>query len=542
MFAAVVGVTARWLWFSSSSGESTFRTSSVAVLPLRNLSEDPESSDYLAEGITQAVTTKLVQAGLRVTPHETARRLRERDEAPQQIGGALNVDAVLEGAVQLAGDRIRTTLSLVDAQSGLIVWAEEFDDSYDDVFALQTRIATGVAASLSRELTVDEAATLETPEARSVEAYDAYLQGAHLMQEETRESTDVALQYFTRAVELDPTLVDAHVGIGAVHFSRYVSGWGGSPQNLDLAETSFHAALRLNPASMRARRGLILLYFRKGLSEACLLQGQEARRLGAPRDIETLMVQADAYVSAGLEAEAIPFQRQVMALDPLNAWAPAYFTVAAPAVGEFRQVLDVSGEVLRTFGQDVMVLTERGFAHHKLGDADRAQAEYARALDQGLRAGSLGDLRAAFFSGALYAQTGEREQAEAIWSEALERVDLALEQDPDNVGMRLQLASLYGFLGQRERFRVEENRALDGIAFSPWEIFFAAGAHAVLGETERALELLNRHVELGGLGSRWEVNLSVLAPSFVESAAFGEFRRAHDALRQRLRTRYVPAD
>ena len=91
---------------------------SVAVLPFKNVSDDPLESDYLAEGITRAVITKLTQAGLQVTPWETARRYGDRIPPVERIARELNAGAVLMGTIELVEDRIVTTLSLVDAKTG----------------------------------------------------------------------------------------------------------------------------------------------------------------------------------------------------------------------------------------------------------------------------------------------------------------------------------------------------------------------------------------------------------------------------------------
>ena len=116
-FAVAALVAALAFWPDRPFGPSTEGPPSVAVLPLTNISDEPLESDYLADGISQAVTTKLTQVGLRVTPWETSRRYRDSNYGADTIARELNVDAVLVGTFQIAGDQILTNLSLVDAQS-----------------------------------------------------------------------------------------------------------------------------------------------------------------------------------------------------------------------------------------------------------------------------------------------------------------------------------------------------------------------------------------------------------------------------------------
>lgn len=163
------------------------------------------------------------------------------------------MDTVLVGTFELRGDRVLTTLSLVEADSGLVSWADEFEEPYEDLFGVQRRIAASVAASLELELSGEQEVVLARPESTSVAAYDAYLQGGHLLLEGDAESADVAFLYFTRALELDPRLADAHVGLEGVYHQRFVHGWGGGVGNLARAEGSFEAALALDPGSRLSR-------------------------------------------------------------------------------------------------------------------------------------------------------------------------------------------------------------------------------------------------------------------------------------------------
>ena len=337
-FAVAALVAALAFWPDRSFGPSTEGPPSVAVLPLTNISDDPLESDYLADGISQAVATKLTQVGLRVTPWETSRRYRDSNYGADTIARELNVDAVLVGTFQIAGDEILTNLSLVDAESGFQSWADIIVEPHDDIFRMQLRIATGVAVSLKQALTGEEEEALAVPESRSVDAYDFYLQGAHVMQEGEQEATDVAFQYFRRAVELDPSLAEAHVGLGAVYASRYWFGWGGGLTNLDQAAASYEKAIQLNPASMRAQRGLIMVHFYRGGSEAALAQGQLAGRSDRPDDVETLLARAVAYHYGGLTDRALPLYRRIIEIDPLNQTAHWHLVIAAFFVGAFEEL------------------------------------------------------------------------------------------------------------------------------------------------------------------------------------------------------------
>jgi TolB-like protein len=527
--AAVAVLGALWFWWRAPSPPTTSPEGppSVAVLPLMNISEDPEESDYLAEGISQAVTTKLTQVGLRVTPWDTARRYRDTGRPAEVVAKELNVDAVLIGTFQVAGDQILTNVSLVEAESGFQSWADIIVEPYEDIFRMQLRLATGVAESLKKELTGEEAETLATPESRSVDAYDFYLQGSYLMQEGDQESNAVAAEYFARALELDPDLAEAHVGLGAVHWLRHWAGTGGL-ESLDQAEASFDAALELNPAFLRARRGLAEVYFLRGDSEACLIQGREAARLGRQNDVEILLARAEAYWSGGLDERSLPLFRRVMELDPLNEGAYHHFVLAS-WVEEPQQAADVYDAYVRRFGESRFLPPWVGTAHYFLGNYDEARELYNKALT----VEGNDPPWAQFFAGLFFDEMGERERAEEVWYRGIEVTKLALDDYPGHVGMRLFLAIFLGLVGERDSFLVEEERALEIADVNAFELPALAAVHAKLGESERAVELLRRSLRSGRVDG---IALAVLKIAGVrlDSPPYDQFLKEYKAERKRL--------
>ncbi len=533
-------------WARSEPGRAPDRARlSVAVLPLSNLSVDARESDYLADGITRSVITRLTQAGLRVTPWESVMRLRQNRGPSEQVARDLSVEAVLVGTFQLRDDRILTTLSLIE-EDGFQSWADEFEERYEDLFTVQRRIAEGAAASLKRELTGEEEIALAASESGSVEAYDVYLQGAHLMQEGDRESTDVAFQYFTRAVELDPDLAEAHVGLGAVYTARWVSAWGGSEVNLDLAESSYSAALRADPSSIGARRGLAHVSYAVGQSEASLLQGQEAARVGRPDDIESLLARAESFMLAGLGNVALPLFQHIITLDPLNEPSYWYATFSAILSDDFEAAIELGNEYLLRFGDDAMVHTNLAMAYFLRDDRERATQHFdqATALQGPASAenpsyASLYAVRALTVAGGFYDRIGRRDRAEAMWRRGIGLVRQSLQIDPENRPFRLYLAALHAFLGQRDEFEVERDRLSTGGSTSEPEVIILVGGIAAMGDIERASELLLSSLRAGRVPF-WKAYLPFLAPTLLDAPSFEVFRQEYEAVTERLRARYAP--
>ncbi|HXV60342.1 MAG TPA: hypothetical protein VEK15_06575, partial [Vicinamibacteria bacterium] len=461
------------------------------------------------------------------------------------IARELNTDTVLVGTFHLAGDRILTSLSLVDAKSGLLSWAEEFEAPFEDIFHMQREIAVRAATSLKRSLTGEEEAALITPESRSVDAYDLYLQGAHLTQEGTREATDIAFGYFNQALELDRSLAEAHVGLGVVNYNRYYYGWGGGLDSLDRAEASFRKALELSPTSMRARRGLINVHYQRGHLEACLMEGREAVRLGNPHDVETLLTQATAYQLGGLAEEGAALFREVLEIDPVNQEAQ-WRLVTSTWLGERELIVEAGRSYLRRFGDDPEIHMFVAFAHHLLGHTERARGHYEQAVGLPARGDSTAEATAEpaalFFGGLLYEQLGEPDRATELWQLGVDIYRPRLEESPDNRRFGLILAGFYGLLGDRGSMRAIEERTLGGADWISWEVHWLALVHALRGEPDLAIELLHRALKLGLVDSSrvpaWEVYFRVADVPMPENEAFTRFVGEYRAEARRLRETY----
>ena len=545
--AVLTAVVAVGIWWNNAPAVPVANPAplSVAVAPLANVSGDPDS-DYLANGIAQAVTTRLHRAGLRVIPFETVVRFPNTGD-PTELARALNVDAVLTSSLQSDGDRLLVTVSLVEGESGFTLWTDEFEETFDNLFDVQTRIAQGVAARLGQELTGEAQATLALAESSSVDAYDLYLQGAELVMDGDQESTEIGYQLFSRAVEIDPDLGDAHVGLGAVFSERFWSGWGGGAGNLALAEASFERALQLNAKNMRARRGLMHLQFYRGHSEEGLRLAQEVTRLGSD-DIETLLATSEAYTLHGLPYVAAPLLRQVLALDPGNENAAWLGLLRIFYSEQFDEGASLADAYVRQFGDNPYVNAMGGYAYLRLGDIDGARQRYDRAAEQWdgwsaeLGLATAINMDALASAGVFYDRHGQPDRAQALWRKGLELTQAALENDPDSIGLHLFLASFHGYLGERALFQSEEADALATLVdanINPYGLLYLVGAHAHLGNTERALDILRRQLRDGRLPALGYVG--TVAPTLLDTSEFTDFRREYEAERQRLRDRYASA-
>lgn len=198
---------------------------SIAVLPFDNMSGDPEQ-EYFADGITEDLTTDLSRiSGLFVIARNSSFSYKGRNADVRTVSHELGVRYVLEGSVRRSGDQIRINAQLADGSSGVQLWAERFDGTLADVFALQDHVNRSIVAALEIKLTLDDKQVLEQVETNSPEAYDLLLLGLEQVHLQTRESNIEARELFKRAATVDPGYARAYANISMTHGFDVLSNW-----------------------------------------------------------------------------------------------------------------------------------------------------------------------------------------------------------------------------------------------------------------------------------------------------------------------------
>jgi TolB-like protein/tRNA A-37 threonylcarbamoyl transferase component Bud32 len=187
---------------------------SIAVLPLDNYSGDP-SQDYFAEGMTDELTADLATISqLRVISRGSVMQFKGEHRPPTpEIAKTLNVDAVLEGSVLRAGDKVRITAQLIDARADKHLWAKSFERNSRDVLALQDELASAIASEINVQLTPSEQSRLASAPSLDPEAHDAYLRGRYFFNRPSDENLKKAIEQFEVAVKLNPNFAPAFSGL-----------------------------------------------------------------------------------------------------------------------------------------------------------------------------------------------------------------------------------------------------------------------------------------------------------------------------------------
>ena len=352
---------------------------SIAVLPFMNMSGDAEQ-EYFSDGITEDLITDLSKiSALFVIARNSSFAYKGRSVKVQEIGRDLGVRFVLEGSIRKAGNRVRITAQLIDADSGGHVWAERFDRDLTDIFATQDEVVENIVGALAVKLTQNEAQRLRRHATANVEAYETWLRARELLGGSTRDSVLQAKAMHRRAIEIDPNFAAPHAGVALAALAEYVSGWAADPaQALDETERWARRAVELNdqePVSHMAL-GSALLWRRDHAGALA-----EFRRMIAldPNFAQGHSATGLALMYAGRAAEALEAFALAMRLDPhysgivLHFLAQAHFSLGhyEPAAQRLRE------RIARTPGTDSSrMLLASCYGHlGRMEEARRAWAE-----------------------------------------------------------------------------------------------------------------------------------------------------------------------
>jgi len=198
---------------------------SIAVLPFQNMSGDPEQ-EYFADGTVEDIITALSRfRQLFVIARNSSFVYKGRAVDVKQVSRDLGVRYVLEGSVRKAANRIRITAQLIDATTGVHLWAERFDGGLEDIFDLQDQVTARVVGEIAPKLEQAEIERAKRKPTDSLDAYDYYLRGRANLNRGTRDATDEALSQFYQALQIDPDFASAHAMAAWCHFWRKVNGW-----------------------------------------------------------------------------------------------------------------------------------------------------------------------------------------------------------------------------------------------------------------------------------------------------------------------------
>jgi TolB-like protein len=426
---------------------------SIAVLPFVDMSEKKDQ-EYFADGMAEEIIDLLVKIpGLKVIGRTSSFQFKGKTEDLRSIGSQLGAAYVLEGSVRKSGDHLRVTAQLINCKDGTHLWSQTYDRDLSDVLKMQDDIA----ASLVRALQIEVGATdgiASRPALRNAEAYTLYLQARHDYERFDQQGLEQALIDSQRALDLDPALVDAKLGLAITYISLAEFGFMPPAVAFEQARHGFEDVLRLDPNNARGHMGLANIYGVYDWDWSAVDRELKLARALTTGDAFIPIIAAQQSLIMGRWDEALKLANAAVALDPMNpgcyyflSWAQIRHGRMAEAEATMRRVLEISP----TFT----------WAHYDLGTVLLLRSQPEAALAEYLKEPSdRGRLQGSVMA---YSALGRKADSDAALAQSLKRY---------GADFPTAIAGVYGFRGESDeafkwldRAYAERDFGLSGIKY-----------------------------------------------------------------------------
>jgi eukaryotic-like serine/threonine-protein kinase len=429
---------------------------SLAVLPLRNLSNDPQQ-EYFTDGMTEELITDLAKSrGLRVISHTSVERYKRTTLSFPEIARELAVDAIVEGTVLRTGDRVRVTAQLIDGRSDQHLWAYSYDRSLRDILNTENDVSNSIAETVKLKLSPEQKEYLASARPVDPEAHDEYLKGRFFWSQRTESDLKKAIDSFQRAIAKDPYYAPAYAGLADTYF--YLGyAWGRMPptQAMPLARAAAQKAIELDSNSAEGHASLATVE----LTYDWNFQGaeQEFKRAIAlnPNYEWSHHAYSALLISVGRPDEAVAQARNAVEVDPLSVPARNILGLELQWAGRLDESIQ---EDLKTLEIDPNPI-HLASIHGRLQDSYERKGMHKEAFEEHVKT----------------------QQAYGVDSKGID-----------------QQRKIYAENGWRGITESDLKSALNNWQKEHWHFnaFIIAGLYARLGDKDQAFAWLNRCVEL----------------------------------------------
>jgi TolB-like protein len=368
---------------SGSSIKGKIVTSSVAVLPFSNMSNDTEQQ-YFCDGMAEDIINDLAHLeDLQVVARTSSFAFKDKNLDIREIGKKLGVHSIVEGSVRKAGNRLRITAQLINIADGYHLWSERYDRELEDVFAIQEEISNSIVNALKIELTGEADAPLVKRSTNNLEAYDLYLKGRYFWNTRQSGGMEKAKQHFEKAVEIDSTYALAYAGLAdyynimgwyeysppmecypkakqaalnaieiddklaeahsALAFAKWTFDW-----DLEAAERGFKYALELNPNFSTAHMWYSNFLVMTGRTEEGLVEIENALTID-PLSLSIKACSGGMFYLAGQYDRAIKQCINTLEMDPNFLLARHILTLIYEQQSNYKDAIEEGVKILKDF-------------------------------------------------------------------------------------------------------------------------------------------------------------------------------------------------
>jgi eukaryotic-like serine/threonine-protein kinase len=494
----------------------------VAVLPLQVLGDESQLG-YLAEGIQEALSTKLFQMkDIHVTSTEAAAKVDQKQPL-SKIGETLGVNMVVRGTLQGSGDKIRIILKLQDVAAGNELWSQQFDGATGDLFTLEDEIYNPLVSALNLNPSNEELAKAEARPTENVAAYDLYLRGRNALRGHDAKSIQSALDYFDQALKNDRTFALAYTGIADASLRMYEikkdSLW------TQKALAAAQQAQQLNEKLPEVHSTLGAVYNSTGKYTEAISELNRALVL-SPNSDDTYRRLGNAYLASGNGPQAIQAFQKAVTLNP-------YFWVNQDSLGTAYFQLGDYPKALAAFTQITVLEPDIDAGYEQIGNVYLQQGKYQECIPYFQKALQIEP----FFS--TYSNLGTAFFFMKQYTNSAEMFEKAVALNPNSTEATVNLADAYRASGQQDKARTAYQQAISlgykELSTNPQDtgaMAEIAGAFAKTGNADEALNFIKRTRSMD------KNNVDYIYEEAVINAILGRTNDALKSLQEALQKNY----
>jgi eukaryotic-like serine/threonine-protein kinase len=421
--------------YSYMAGSGNGSINSLAVLPFKNMSDDPEK-DYLSDGISESLINRLSQLpGIKVIANSSSAIYKDMEPDPQQVAKALDITGILTGRISQRGDNLSISVELIDARDRTQVWGEQYIRGAADLLAVQAEISREIADKLRLRLTTGQQQQIARRESSNQEAYDFLLKGRFSRARGGVEDRKKAAAFFNQAISLDPACAPAYAELSDIYRSLVGSSVLDSKEYLPKAEAAAMKALELDESLAEAHYALANL--KTNAWEWADAEREYKRAVELNPNLALAHRWYASYLRlVGKHDQAISEIKRARELDPLSPGVNATVGYILFNARQYDQAIEGLKNTLGLDGEYPYTYLFLGFTYAAKEMYPEAIAAYKQAIELGLDTPST-----QIFLGSACARAGKRDQAQAI----LKRLQTSKEDVSPG-----QLAILHTALGDRQ--------------------------------------------------------------------------------------------
>ena len=414
----------------------------LAVLPFVNMSADPEN-EYFSDGITEELLNAFSKVdGLQVTSRTSAFAFKGKNTDIRDIGIQLNVDRILEGSVRKAGNRVRISAQLINAADGYHIWSENYDRNLTDIFGVQEEISSTIANKCRKNFSAKEheEKLIKVP-TENLKAYTLFLKGLHFHNKVTPKDAKKAIEYFEKAITLEPDYAQAYAMAASGYAFLGATGQMQPNEAFEVVHRYSDKALQLDSslaAGYVAKGSAYLLYdWKWKQAYKSLLKAIELN----PVTTGAHQLLSLYYLSTGRKKEAVDIMEKALEVDPISPIVNQYLADAYLNAGRIDDALRQLERLLDLYPNMRVALEAKGWCVGLKGDWEKAVEifeEVHRLIKHPLK--GLAPL------GYAYAQAGESEKA----LECIRKIEQRQAEEPGIV-LDIDLAMIWWSLGEKDK-------------------------------------------------------------------------------------------